>query len=314
MSFVTVVFLAGLVPTLTAQDAVFRVETNLVTLNVAVTDRKGNYVRGLRRNSFIVTDNGRRTDIESFSAETTPASIGIVYDMHGGGDERTRSVLAGLREFTSKLGDADDYFVNVFGDRGNLTTNFVPSEEQVRDFVVNGDLSTRMSLYDAIIRSSNKVAEMKNPKKILIILTDGSDTNSQHSLREMRARIRSINLPIYSVTFGSENRGAFGYADLYRTGPRQTFGLGEVSALDQGIIREISRTSGGMSFEGVRNSFYVSRLIEKVIKDISNQYVIGFTPDNLDGKWHRLKVTLAGPAALKYRITARRGYQSPRRP
>src|SRR6185369_6268720 len=154
---------------------------------------------------------------------SAPVSIGVVYDMHPAVEERTASVLQALKQFTQKLKGGDEYFVNVFGDRGNLTTDFVPNEEQVRDWVQSGDRKGPTTLYDAIFAASNKVSGMKNPKKILIVLTDGQDHNSEHSLKALRLHLRSVNLPLYSVTFSQENRRMFSYADINRNGPRQTF-------------------------------------------------------------------------------------------
>lgn len=295
-----------------AQDEPVRIETNLVTLNVAVTDKKGNYVSGLSKDNFIVTDNGLRRNLDTFSSENAPASIGVVYDLHPTADERTASVLSALKQFTQKLTERDDYFINVFGNNGNLTTEFVPTEKQVRDFVENGDRKGPTSLYDAIFAASNKVAGMKNPKKILIILTDGTDHNSEHSVKELRLHLRNINLPVYSVTFSENNKKMFGYADLYRSGPRQTFDAAESSDMDRAILAELSKTTGGQSFEGsIRNRYYLTALCAKVLTEINNQYLIGFYPENGDGKWHRLRVSLAAPNAGKYKITSRRGYQSP---
>jgi VWFA-related protein len=84
-----------------AQNDVVRVETNLVTLNVAVTDNSGNYVKGLNKDQFAILDNGKKQDVESFSMISAPVSLGIVYDMHPTTDEgRTASVLQALRQFT----------------------------------------------------------------------------------------------------------------------------------------------------------------------------------------------------------------------
>jgi VWFA-related protein len=296
-----------------SQGEVVRVETNLVSLNVAVTDKKGNYVRGLTRDKFTLTDNGVKQNIDAFSSETSPASIGIVYDMHPTADESTSSVLTAIREFTQKLSDRDEYFVNVFGNNGSLTTEFVPTLEQVRDFVARGDRSGPNSLYDAIFVASNRIAAMKNPKKLLLILTDGADHNSQHSLKELRFHLRSINLPVYSVTFSSANRRTFSYVDLIRNGPRQTFDASESSDLDRGVLTELGKTTGGQSFEGdIRNRHYLTALCTKVLSEINNQYVIGFYPNNPDGKWHRLKVSVSAPTPqTKYKLSSRRGYQSP---
>src|SRR5260221_218760 len=85
-----------------AQDDVVRVETNLVTLNVAVTAKGGKYVHDLGKENFTVLDNGKKQQIDTFSSFSSPLSIGIVFDVHSSMDDRTKSVLEALREFTQK--------------------------------------------------------------------------------------------------------------------------------------------------------------------------------------------------------------------
>jgi Ca-activated chloride channel family protein len=296
-----------------AQDEVVRIETNIVTLNVAVTDKAGNYIRSLSKDQFVITDNGVRQDIDSFSNESAPASIGIVYNMRSAFDEQTGNVLDALRQFTQKLGQRDRYFVDVFGRNGSLTTEFIPTEEQLKNFVESGTGQGMTSLYDAIIDASKKVASMGNPKRLLIILSDGADQNSQTSLKVLRKRLQTVNVPVYSVTFGRENLQKFSYADMYRTGPRQTFDRFETSELDKYVLTELSKSTGGLSFEGsLRNRYYLTALCDKVLKDINNQYIIGFYPDVHDGRWHKLTVSVKD-RGHKLKVTSRRGYQSPAR-
>jgi len=291
-----------------AQDVV-RVETNVVTLNVAVTDKKGNYVHGLTQEQFSITDNGIKQEIDSFSSEAAPASIGIVYYMVPASTDQIANILDGLKQFTQKLGSRDEYFVNIFGSNGSLTTEFVPTEEQIRNFVENGDRKAQMSLFDAIFKASNRIAEMRNPKKLLIVLTQGADRNSMHNLKELRLHLRSINLPVYSLTFGTENRRTFSYADVNRNGPRQTFSVVESSELDRSVLAELSKTTGGQSFEtNLRNRYYLTALCTKVLTEINNQYVIAFSPEAADGKWHKLSVSIN--SSSKYKVSSRRGYQS----
>jgi len=116
---------------------------------------------------------------------------------------------------------------------------------------------------------------MTNPKKILIVLSDGQDKNSAHSTKDLRLHLRGINLPVYSVTFSSENRRMFSYADINRNGLRQTFAVGEATELDRSILAELSKVSGGQSFEEtMRNRYYLSALCTKVLNEINNQYVV----------------------------------------
>ena len=76
------------------QDETIRVATNLVTLNVSVTDRKGRAAKGLTLKDFKLTDNGKPQEIETFSDAGAPVSFGVVYDMHPTNNTDAASVLA----------------------------------------------------------------------------------------------------------------------------------------------------------------------------------------------------------------------------
>ena len=296
-----------------AQDDPIRVETNLVTVNVAVTDKKGNYVRGLKKEDFEIWDNRTRQMIDTFSAENVPVSFGIVYDMHPATGERTKIVLEALRQFTGDLKDEDNFFVTVFNERGSLTTEFVPNAEQIDANLTDAKPATPNSLYDAIFAASEKIREKRNTKQVLLVLTDGEDRTSHHSLKELRTHLRNVNLPVYSISFAADNKTSNGYYDLYRTTGRQTLGAAETSRLNTAALAEISKTSGGQAFSrAVQNRYLLFGIFKKVLGEVENQYVIGFYPDAPDGKWHKLKVTVKNPTGKKYRLSNRRGYLSPK--
>lgn len=293
-----------------AQDETIKVETNLVTVNVAVTDRQGNHVSGLTKGDFVVLDDGQPQQLDTFSTEDASISFGIIYDMHPTTDEQIASVLGALRTFADSLRANDDLFVSVFNEKGSLTTDFVPTEEQVRRQVEGGS----NSLYDAIFDASQRIAGSRNNKRVLLVLTDGQDHSSHHSYNELRSHLRTINLPVYAITFGGNDASRYGYADIFRSGPPQRFERLETTRLDRGVLEEISKTSGGKSFETeVRRRIYLSALYARVFDDIKRQYVIGFYPEKADGKFHKLKVTVAGQKERKLSVSTRKGYQSPRK-
>lgn len=296
-----------------AQDDPIRVETNLVTVNVAVTDKSGNYVKGLKREDFEVFDNRTKQPIDTFSAENVPVAFGIVYDLHSTTGERAKMALDALRQFTKDLKPNDYFFVTVFNERGSLTTEFVPNEEQINANLTDAKPATPNSLYDAIFAASEKVRERRDTKQILLVLTDGEDKSSHHSLKELRTHLRSVNLPVYSVSFAADNRQQFGFYDLYRTTGRVTLGAAETSRLNTAALNEISKSSGGQTFDrAVQNRYLLVGVFNKIRGEVENQYVLGFYPDTTDGKWHKLKISVRASDGKKYRLSNRKGYLSPK--
>ncbi|MEP6902332.1 MAG: VWA domain-containing protein [Actinomycetota bacterium] len=308
----TIIFLTALSVFSFAQDDTIRVETNLVTVNVAVTDKSGNYVKGLKREDFEILDNRTKQPIDNFSAEESPVSFGIVYDLHPTTDERTTIVLDALKQFTKDLKQKDNFFVTVFNERGSLTTEFVPTIEQINANLTDAKPSTPNSLYDAIFAASEKIRERKKTKQILLVLTDGEDNSSDHSLKELRNHLRSVNLPVYSIAFSNENKRLFSYNDLTRDQGRQKLGALESSQLNTAALAEISKSSGGQTFQrGIQNRFLLYGIFKKVSAEVENQYVIGFYPDDSDGKWHKLKVSVKKPSGKRFKLSNRKGYLSP---
>ena len=292
-----------------AQDEPVRVQTDLVTLNISVT-RGGRAVTDLTQADFIVRDNGKMRPIDVFSSENASVSYGIIYDLHPTTDEQTSSVLAALKRFASGIDSADDYFITVFNEKGSLTTEFVPTEEQI-DRQTDGGVK---SLYDAIFAASSRIQRSRNHKRVLLVLTDGADHNSQHSLKELKLRLRSINLPVYSLTFGGERRQQYSYSDLFQNRPRQIFRVGESNELDRAILADLSKASGGQRLDAnTQNREYLAALLNKVGADVKTQYVIGFYPDDADGRWHKLSVSVANQRQRKLKVSSRKGYQSRRK-
>jgi Ca-activated chloride channel family protein len=291
-----------------AQDDEIRVETNLVTMNVAVTDKNGNYIKNLSAADFEVFDGKVKREIEQFSSEDAPVYFGIVYDL--GNAEQTRNVLEALRRFAGQLGAEDDYFVTVFNERGSLTTDFVPTSEQIAANLENNKTN---SLYDAIVAASQKVRTRKNAKQVLLVLTDGEDNASRNSLKDLRLDLRSVNLPVYTVTFDKTGGSAWNYTNVNHWREPRKLDQFETSELSKAALDEICKTSGGQSFEKtIYNRLYLYTIFTKILTEVENQYVIGFYPENTDGKWHKLKVRVNAENGRALKLSNRKGYQSPK--
>lgn len=90
-------------------------------------------------------------------------------------------MLAAIKQFTSTLGNEDNFFFLAFSEHGSLVTDFVPSADQVLDhlhFVKPGGPS---SLYDSIYLAADRLKKSRNLKKSLLVISDGQDTSSIHN-------------------------------------------------------------------------------------------------------------------------------------
>jgi Ca-activated chloride channel family protein len=236
------------------QDDRIVVGTNLVTLNVTVTDSKGRYVKGLARDRFEIYDNQVKQQIVHFSADASPVSIGIIYEIHETRPEQIRAMLTAIKQFAGGLSNQDDFFFSAFSQHGTLTSDFVPTASQVLDHLQFVKPGGPASLYDAVYLASERLRNARNFKRALLIISDGKDERSQHSFKELRNRLRTFDVQIYAIgiadpTMGrSAGYGRWVFEDITRQTAGRPFLLNSDAALGRAVLEEMSRTSGGATY------------------------------------------------------------------
>lgn len=303
-----------------AQDEEVAVGTNLVSVNVTVTGSNGKYVSGLKREQFEVFDDNEKQQIAFFSAENAPTTFGIVYDMHPSTVERSTATLRALKQFTRTLRPEDDFFIVAFNERGSLVLDFIPTLEQVQTNLPIGKPQGAASLYDAVDMAAGKIRGSRNPKRALLIISDGLDHNSRSSYKELRDRIRGFDVQIYSIRIddsvnsGMTNADRWAFEDVTRRTGRRNFEKAE-TAMGSAALAELAKASGGAAYApettGERE---LAGICTQIALELRQQYAISFYPTDMasEAKWHHLRIRLlpSGESQGRMALSYREGYQS----
>jgi Ca-activated chloride channel family protein len=296
------------------------VGTNLVSVNVSVTDGRGRSVMGLTKDRFEVFDNLTRQTLAHFSDEEAPFSLGIVYDMHPTTPERTAATLRALKQFTRALRREDDFFLMVFNERGSVIVDFIPTTEQVNNHLTFVAAGGPTALYDAVFKAAERVRSARNPKKALLIISDGENHNSGHSDKEIRSQVGEFNIQVYGVGVadlrGSGRAGdrQWMFEDITRRIGGRAFLSNTNAAFGLAVLEEMSRVSGGTAYfpDRVDNEQELFGICMQIALEMRQQYTLAFYPTaaSTDSKRHKLRVRVTPQAgAGKFRLSYREGYQ-----
>ena len=309
---------ATLSPATRAQDdEKVTVNTNLVTINVSVTDSRGAYVQGLAGERFEVFVDGVRQRVAHFSAGDAPFSVGVVYDMHPTTRERATAVFGALKQFAAGLRRDDHFFLLVFNERGSADVEFVPTAEQIGEHLAYIPPKEPNSLYDAVYLAAEKLRSRPTMKKALLVISDGLDHGSLHSFTELRRRVGEFDVQLYGVGINEQNTGTrvgsdrWVFEDLTRQTGRRT--VSDDDSLGLAALDEMARASGGASYSpptgGERELFDICA---RIALETRRQYTVGFYPTAAPGKsrWHNIRVRLTPRGdAGRLRLSYREGYR-----
>ena len=285
------------------QDEKIETSTNLVTVNVVVTDRHGEYLTSLVRENFRIYDDGVRQQISHFSFEQDPVSIGIVLEVAEGRAEGTRAILNVLRTFTRTMRDKDDFFLISFGRGGSVSTNFIPTFDQVSDLRNPAEHGGPSSLYDAVFAASGQLRTKPTLKKTLLIISDGQDRQSVTSYDKLRSRLREFDVHVYAIgrSNSANNLAAAGrrwvFEDVTRNSGWRPPLLDSDVAMARAVLAEMSRVSGGTTyFPEAESEPELIAICTQIAVELRNQYTLGFYPTtNPTKRPHRLRITVEVP-------------------
>jgi len=275
-------------------DDVVRVNTDLVVLNLTVTDRAGNYVRALRASDFKVFEDGKEIDpklIVGFTLQEAPYASVVLIDSSGSMEQRIVLARSAAIRFLDGLREEDVAAVYRFDSK----------VQRVQDFSGGRDLAPMgyairakgmTTLNDAVVEAAQALADRPEKRKAIVIISDGADTFSKASSDKAVESALAVGASIYAVDMSSIEMAGAGH----RQAAMSLKGFAEKTG------GRFIATPGGPE---LRDAF------ASIADELGHQYTLAYRPPNRtrDGKWRTLEVRVNKP---ELNVRTRKGYRVPK--
>ena len=267
-----------------AQKAL-KVDVDLVMVNVTVMDGGNRFVTDLKPDNFQLFEDKVEQQIRYFSSEVAPASLGIIFDISHSMEKKLEFARSAAGKFLETGTPDDEYFLVEFSNRANLAEGFTTDINRLRDRLAFKPAEGSTALYDGIYLGLAELKRGQNPKKALLLITDGEDNHSRYSRGDIREFVREADAQIYVIDLG------------------------------RALLGDLAEMTGGHSYHASVDD--LEDTCEKIAQELKSQYVIGYESTNTskDGKYRKIRVRVTPPAGLgKLSVRTREGYYAPKTP
>ena len=274
-----------------------RVSADSVVLHATVQNRKGTLVSGLGKDNFQVYEDGALQQIDYFSHEDIPVTVGLVVDNSGSMGPKRQEVIAAALAFARSSNPQDQMFVVIFNEKVSFglpdKTPFTDQVDQL-DVALSRVAATGMTaLYDAMAAALEHLKKGNRDKKVLIVVSDGGDNASKHNLAQIKTIAGQSDAIIYTIDIS----------------------VVEDPDRNPGALKQLAKDTGGDAFlpESVGD---VLPICERIARDIRNQYTIAYSPTNRkqDGTYRVIQVRAGAPGRGRVFVRTRAGYNAPSKP
>jgi len=276
-------------------DDVIRTSTELVVLNVTVSDKAGQYMRSLKAGDFKVYEDGvevPKSSIVSFELEEAPYAAVVLLDSSGSMDTRFSLARSAAIRFLDGLRDEDVAAVYRFDSK----------VERVQEFSGGRDLAPMAygirakgmtTLNDAIVQAAKVLADRPEKRRAIVILSDGMDTYSKATSDKAVESALTVGATIFAVDMSS----------LDTPGHANKQSAMQLKSFAEKTGGRLVTTPGGPE---LRDAF------TSIAQELSHQYTIAYRPTNTtrDGKWKALAVKVDREGSI---VRTRKGYRAPKR-
>ncbi len=274
-------------PAARAQQPTFRSGTQIVSLFATVTDAQKRLVADLMKDDFEVFDNDKPQPLVFFQNEIQPISVVVMLDTSGSMTLTLDLLRAAAEQFVIRLLPGDSARVGAFNDKIQFNSRFMNDRDQLVTDIKNLDYGNGTRLWDALAASLDELKGIDG-RRVVLVFTDGDDTESHIGLGKVIDQARADEVMIYAI----------GLESNYFNGQRMVR-----SKPDSGLHKLADETGGGY-FELTKTSELASTFT-RVAQELHSQYVLGFAPTALDNRVHKLTVRVKQQGAV---VRARRSY------
>jgi len=280
-----------------APPQTLKIDVELVLVNATVTDSLNRYVSGLEGNHFQIWEDKIEQKVEYFSAEDVPISIGVIFDVSGSMKDKISTARQAAATFLKTGNPEDEYFLVEFANRPEVASDFTTDVTKLQSKLIMTPAKGMTAMYDSVYLGLEKLKEGTNPKKALLLITDGEDNRSRYTFQNVKEFVKEQDVQIYSIGIVDEWNSQLGAGKTGRA-----------------MIEELAELTGGQAF--FPDSVYeLEDICTKIAVELKNQYVIGYHTTNgaKDGKWRKVRVKVNPPKGIqRLNVRAKQGYYAPR--
>jgi Ca-activated chloride channel family protein len=288
-----------------APQGQYKIQTqvSLVVLHASVLNDRSVFVPGLKQENFRVFEDKVEQKLAVFKQEDVPVSFGLVIDNSGSMRDKRPQVNAAALTFVKTSNPQDEGFVVNFNDDYYLDTehDFTNDLNEMRTALERIDARGSTALYDAVIGSLDHLKKGTRDKKVILIVTDGEDNASRHSLENTVEQAQRNDALIYAV-------GVFSDDDIKHN--RRAMKKARTA------LSQLANATGGLAFfpEDANDT---EAICTQIAHDIRNQYTLAYYPSNVarDGSFRSVQVEIMPPhGSGKLSVRTRSGYYASRAP
>jgi len=274
-----------------------KIPTEMVQLDVKVTDQNGRPVFGLTKDDFTVYEDKVSQNIESVSREETPVSMGLVIDTSSSMRPKLYTVSEAAIHLIKQMRPNDETFLVQFKTEAELVQEFTSDQRDLQEALRKIYASGGTALLDAIIATADHAQEKgRRRRKALVVITDGLDKNSSAKEKKVIEVMKEDEVQVYLVGFIDEDA------------PGGFFGGSPAKKAKELLIR-LAEDSGGRAFFPV-NVNETPAIAAQISKDLRTQYVVSYYPnsDRREGSFHTVRVVVNHGDNRKLIARTRQGY------
>jgi Ca-activated chloride channel family protein len=326
------------------QETTIRFDTDLVSVDITVTDRKGNRtVTGLKASDFVIYEDGVRQKISNFSTADVPFSLALMIDTSASTRDELPLIRSSARRFIDDLRLQDRIALVQFNKEIEITTPLTSDRFKLETGLNRLRLGSGTSFYDAMqsaIRDALKVAG----RKAIVVLTDGVDSFGTSTFDQVMPELERAGASVYFLELNTESFTEAGmvractdrehfrfsakqlkkYVKEYLPGGDEADYENHcsLSALERIQIngrlfqsarrelREIARRTGGRVYQ-IKGLSDLEPAYKQIAAELGTQYSLAYYPTNEkhDGKWRTLRVEIKRPGLA---VQSKPGYRAPK--
>ena len=303
----------------------FKVDTSVVSVDVAVLDNKGHFIPGIPRGNFRILEDNVPQQIANFTMGEAPMTVCMLIEFSNRFQqywtETWYQTLTASYGFLQTLKQEDYVAVIAYDMRPEILSDFSTDKTKAYEAMQRLRIAgfSESNLYDALVDTEQRMSGIEG-RKAIVLIASGIDTFSKLTFDKARRAIQEGGVPIYAIGLMQAMReymDARGY-------------MGPMARMDflqaDNQMRTFAKETGGMSFFPRFYGEFPS-IYQAIQQSLRNQYSLAYAPTNAahDGKFRKIKVELVNPATneplrvtdekgkpVKYQIIAKAGYNAPR--